>query len=34
MDLLSMVSKEDAIEITLMTKRTANVFQIPPMSSS
>lgn len=34
MDLLSMVSKEDVIEITLMTKRTVNVFQIPPITTS
>jgi hypothetical protein len=34
MDLLSMISKEDAIEITLMNKRPVNLFQIPPIASA
>jgi hypothetical protein len=34
MDLLGMVSKEDVIEMTLMTKRPVNMFQIPPIASS
>ena len=34
MDLLSMVNQEDSIEITLMSKKTVNVFQIPPIASS
>ncbi len=29
-----MVSKEDVIEMTLMTKRPVNMFQIPPIASS
>ena len=34
MDLLSMVSQQDNIEIALMNKKTVNVFQIPPMQSA
>jgi hypothetical protein len=29
-----MVSKEDVIEMTLMTRRPVNMFQIPPIASS
>jgi hypothetical protein len=34
MDLLEMVSKPDVIEMTLMTKRPVNMFQIPPIASA
>jgi hypothetical protein len=34
MDLMNIVSQPDIIEITLMNKRVANLFQIPPVASS
>lgn len=32
--LMDLLSKEDIIEMTLMNKRTVNVFQIPPIASA
>lgn len=34
MDLASQLAKVDVIEMTLMTKRPVNVFQIPPIASA
>ena len=34
MDLASVLSKPDLIEMTLMTKRPVNVFQIPPLAAA
>ena len=33
-DLASMLAAPDTIEMTLMTKRDVNVFNVPPMTSA